>query len=206
MIFGRRAFFGYVLSPSGEVWWFANPPSRAELTRAELGSINAEEWKERMLSLFEIDAGPAVDIIRATTEMALGMNQYDMPRIPNWWRGSMIVIGDAAHAASPTSGQGASLAMEDAVVLAQCLRDFPDAETAFATYDRARRPRVEKIVSWAARMNRNKLPGPLGRAVRDLVLPLILRRHLRSPYRLGAQSPFGAGGVGCRFRRLSIDS
>jgi hypothetical protein len=35
----------------------------------------------------------------------------------------MIDLGDAAHATSPSSGQGASLAIEDAVVLAKCLRD-----------------------------------------------------------------------------------
>jgi 2-polyprenyl-6-methoxyphenol hydroxylase-like FAD-dependent oxidoreductase len=37
----------------------------------------------------------------------------------------MIVIGDAAHATSPSSGQGASMAIEDAVVLAKCVRDLP---------------------------------------------------------------------------------
>jgi FAD-dependent urate hydroxylase len=177
MIFGKRAFFGYVLSRSGEVWWFANPPSRTELSRAELGAINAEQWKERMIALFGGDAGPAVDIIRATTELALATNQYDMPRVPSWWRGPMIVIGDAAHAASPTSGQGASLAIEDAVMLARCLRDLPDTASAFAAYERARRPRVERIVAWATRMNRNKMPGRMGRAIRDLVLPLILGRQ-----------------------------
>jgi FAD-dependent urate hydroxylase len=175
MTFGRRAFFGYVLSPSGEVWWFANPPSRSELTRAELAALGVEEWKRRLKDLFADDAGPALEIIGATTEWALGTNQHDMPRVANWSRGSMIVIGDAAHAATPTSGQGASLAMEDAVVLARCLRDMPDIRSAFATYEQLRRPRVERIVAWAARMNSNKAPGRMGRAVRDLVLPLFLK-------------------------------
>jgi 2-polyprenyl-6-methoxyphenol hydroxylase-like FAD-dependent oxidoreductase len=124
-----------------------------------------------------LTAGPAVEIIRATTEFAAGTNQYDMPRVPRWWRGPMIVIGDAAHAASPTSGQGASLAIEDAVTLAQCLRDLPDTRSAFLTYEHMRRPRVERIVASAARMNSNKAPGPMGRAVRDLLLPMILKRQ-----------------------------
>lgn len=175
MIFGRRAFFGYVLSPSGEVWWFANPPSRTELTRAELGGLGVEGWKRQLKDLLAGDAGPAIEIIDATTEWALGTNQHDMPQVAKWSRDSMIVIGDAAHAASPTSGQGASLAMEDAVVLARCLRDLPDTRSAFATYEQLRRPRVERIVAWAARINSNKAPGPMGRAVRDLVLPVLLR-------------------------------
>ena len=40
-----------------------------------------------------------------------------------------------------------------------------------------RRPRVERIVAWAARMNSNKAPGPMVRALRDLLLPLILKRQ-----------------------------
>lgn len=176
MVFGKRAFFGYTLSPSGEVWWFANPPS-PELTRAELASFGSEQWKERLMALFAGDAGPAVEIIRATGGLLFGANQYDMPRVTRWWRGPMIVIGDAAHAASPSSGQGASLAMEDAVTLAKCLRDLPDTRSAFVAYEEIRRPRVERIVAWAARMNSSKIPGPMFRAVRDLVLPLILRRQ-----------------------------
>jgi len=176
MMFGRRAFFGYIPSPSGEVWWFANPPG-PELTRAELASLTSEQWKERLTGLFSDDAGPAVEIIRSTDGLLIGANQYDMPRVPRWWRGPMIVIGDAAHAASPSSGQGASLAMEDAVTLAQCLRDLPDTRSAFLAYEQMRRPRVERIVARAARMNSSKIPGPMLRAVRDLVLPMILKRH-----------------------------
>src|SRR5215210_5427575 len=38
MIFGKRAFFGYAIHPSGEVWWYANPPRAEEPTRAELAA------------------------------------------------------------------------------------------------------------------------------------------------------------------------
>src|SRR5215217_3759329 len=31
MVFGKRAFFGYAVHPSGEIWWFANPPRKGEL-------------------------------------------------------------------------------------------------------------------------------------------------------------------------------
>ena len=63
------------------------------------------------------------------------------------------VIGDAAHAASPTSGQGASLAMEDGLELARCLRDIPDVSKALAAYERLRRERVEQVVAYGARMS-----------------------------------------------------
>ena len=87
----------------------------------------------------------------------------------------MVIVGDAAHAPSPTSGQGASMAAEDAVVLAQCLRDLPGIPEALAAYERLRRQRVERIVAQGARTGSAKTPGPVGRVVRDLMLPLVFR-------------------------------
>ena len=98
-----------------------------------------------------------------------------MLNLPARHRSRMIVIGDAAHAPSPTSGQGASLSVEDAVELAKALRELPTIEGAFTAYDALRRPRVERIVKQAARVN-NKAAGPVGRILRDLVMPVLLPR------------------------------
>ena len=92
----------------------------------------------------------------------------------------MLVVGDAAHAPSPSSGQGASLAIEDAVVLATCLRDGAGVADAFARFEQIRRPRVEKIIRWAERVNSSKAAGPVGRRVRDAVLPVVMRLSARS--------------------------
>lgn len=176
MVFGRRAFFGYAVHPSGEVWWFANPPRADEPTGAELAAIGTEQWREMLTDLFAGDAMPAVDIIQATPGKLAGWATHDLPSVPTWHRGSMIVIGDAAHATAPSSGQGASMAIEDAVVLARCLRDLPDTRQAFAAYERLRRGRVERIVAHGARTSNSKAAGPVGRALRDLMLPVILKR------------------------------
>ncbi len=178
MIFGRRAFFGYTLNPAGETWWFANPPStREESPRAR----TTEEWTSHLEALFSRDAGPAVEIIGATTQLVPAGDQHDLRRVPRWFRGPMIIIGDAAHAASPSSGQGASMAIEDAVVLAQCLRDVPDIPRAFVAYESLRRPRVERVVAFGARSSSTKSAGPLTRTMRDLVLPIVLKRFAREP-------------------------
>ncbi|WP_414638650.1 FAD-dependent monooxygenase, partial [Actinophytocola sp.] len=91
---------------------------------------------------------PAGEIIDATEHVFSGSNTYDFPTVPVWHRGRMIIIGDAAHATSPASGQGASMALEDAVTLAKCLRDLPAAYTA---YENLRRKRVERVVAQGKR-------------------------------------------------------
>lgn len=175
MIFGRRAFFGYATAPDGEVWWFANLPRRDEPARGEVEAVSGEVWRRRLQELFAGDAGPAVRLIQATPEVLPMSPIHSLGHLPSWHRGRMVVIGDAAHAPSPTSGQGASLSIEDAVVLAQCLRDLPDPAAAFARFEAARRPRVERIVKAAARINNNKAAGPVARVFRDALLPVILR-------------------------------
>jgi 2-polyprenyl-6-methoxyphenol hydroxylase-like FAD-dependent oxidoreductase len=89
----------------------------------------------------------------------------------------MLVIGDAAHAVSPATGQGASLAIEDAVVLARCLAApaaGSDPRAAFDAYEAERRERVERVVAYGKRLGSTKTAGPVGRRIRDAVLPRFL--------------------------------
>ena len=176
MVFGKRAFFGYAVHPSGEIWWFANPPRADEPTSAELAATTTEQWREMLVDLFAEDATPADQIVRATPGRLAGWSTYDLPSVPMWHRGPMVIIGDAAHATAPSSGQGASMAIEDAVVLARCLRDLSDIPQAFAAYERQRRTRVERIVAHGARTSNSKAAGPVARVLRDLMMPFLLKR------------------------------
>jgi 2-polyprenyl-6-methoxyphenol hydroxylase-like FAD-dependent oxidoreductase len=142
---------------------------------AEREATTAEQWRRQLTELFAGDRGPAAELIAAGRLELVADNTHDLPKVPTWRRGPMVIIGDAAHAPSPTSGQGASMAAEDAVVLAKCLRDQPDIAQALAAYQRLRRPRVERIVAQAARTSSTKTPGPVGRLLRDLVLPVVFR-------------------------------
>ena len=179
-IFGRRSFFAHTTHPNGEVWWVANPASATEPTPAELAAISPEQWRSRLIELFRRDRGPAVDIIAATDQIFAGWNTYDVPTVPRWHRGRMIVIGDAAHATAPSIGQGAAMAIEDTVVLAQCLRDGPSVEAAFTAYERLRRERVERVVEQGNRTGGWKALGPLARVPRDVVMSLAMKRMART--------------------------
>ncbi|MCP2328532.1 2-polyprenyl-6-methoxyphenol hydroxylase-like FAD-dependent oxidoreductase [Hamadaea flava] len=180
MYFGRDAFFCHMLAPDGVVWWFANIPQVRELSPAELAAITPQQWRRRLIDTFAVDATPARAVVEATEQIALPWNTYDFPSVPTWHDDRMVLVGDAAHAAAPTSGQGASLAIEDALVLAKALRDAPDAATAFSAYERERRGRVERIVAEAKKLSSDKMPGPVGRLIRDAVLPLVFAKRAKS--------------------------
>jgi 2-polyprenyl-6-methoxyphenol hydroxylase-like FAD-dependent oxidoreductase len=71
---------------------------------------------------------------------------------PTWSRGRVVLIGDAAHATAPNMAEGASLAIEDAVVLADCLAsgsELPMSLRAFVD-------RREARVAWVQRMTRRR--------------------------------------------------
>lgn len=174
MIFGSRAFFGYVADAANGTIWFANVP-RAAVTREERESTTDEQWRRWLCDLFKDDRSPARELIASGELQLAGDNTHDLPTVPVWHTDRMIVIGDAAHAPSPSSGQGASMAIEDAVILAHCLRDAPVISSALSTYEQLRRRRVEKIVAHGARSSSSKAAGPIGRIIRDRALPLVFR-------------------------------
>ncbi|MEU6116823.1 FAD-dependent monooxygenase [Streptomyces sp. NPDC047117] len=175
MIFGKKAFFGCTRAPDGETWWFANAPG-PELSREDLAASTPDHWRHRLAGLFDEDNTPAADIIRSTGETIIGSNSYDIASTPRWWTETMVIIGDAAHAAAPNAAQGASMAIEDSIVLAKSLRDQAGNRRAFKAYEELRRERVEKVVAASAHMARRTAVGPVRRVVRDTVLPHRARR------------------------------
>jgi 2-polyprenyl-6-methoxyphenol hydroxylase-like FAD-dependent oxidoreductase len=178
MIFGKKAFFGYLAAPDGEIWWFANMPGAQELSKQTLTETTPAQWRERLVTLLEADRGPAARIVAATPDATFvpGFNQYDMPSVPTWHNDAMVIVGDAAHAVASSSGQGVSMAVEDAVTLALCLRDLPDTASALADFERRRRDRVERVVAHGAETSGDKAQNGLARVLVRLVTPFFLKR------------------------------
>ncbi|MEV7227377.1 FAD-dependent monooxygenase [Polymorphospora sp. NPDC051019] len=179
MIFGRRAFFGYS-AHGGLVYWFTNVPHRREPRRGELDRLDQGRWMADIRALHDGDPDP-VPAILAAAESSLGAWPiYDLRSLATWHTSRICLIGDAAHATSPSSGQGASLAVEDAAVLARCLRDRASAVAAFDDFVARRRDRAEAIVRMGRRIGDRKVTSAVGSLFRDLMLPTFLRLGARA--------------------------
>ncbi|MFI7663525.1 FAD-dependent oxidoreductase [Micromonospora parva] len=177
--FGRRGYYLYWPEPGGGTRWGANLPQQRPMSLVEARAVPAEQWMDTLRTSYG-DDDPGRDLM-ATSDAAdlqvVGSLQI-MPPVPHWHRSRMVLVGDAAHAPSNSSGQGASLAIESAVQLARCLRDLPDVEAAFDAYVRLRRTRVEKVAARAARINHAKAPGAVARTLMPLLMPLMVRTVL----------------------------
>ena len=180
MVFGKKAFFGYLVKPDGEIYWFGNLDYPGKPTRKELQSIPQAQWRRVLEDLYGNEICPVPDIIRAT-ESEIGVYPiYDLISVSSWHSGRAVLIGDAIHATSPNAGQGASLALEDALVLAKCLRDSGRPEEAFRRFDKLRRERVEKVVRYSRSIGQRKhATNPVQVFFRDLMLPLFLKQASR---------------------------
>ena len=200
-VVGRRSFFGAHPLPTGDVVWFVNVP-RAAISRSERATTSDEGWLGWLGGLVSDDAGPAAELVSSGRLELAGDNTHDLAHVPTWWTGSTVLVGDAAHAPSPSSGQGAAMALEDAVVLARCLArhgrgELPASEGGpFAAYEQARRRRVEAVVRAGARSSSAKIPGPVGRVVQESLLRMVFTSGLAArstkaitAHRLGPGSP-----------------
>jgi 2-polyprenyl-6-methoxyphenol hydroxylase-like FAD-dependent oxidoreductase len=88
------------------------------------------------------------------------------------------LLGDAAHPMTPNLGQGGCQAIEDAVVLAECLATGGNmVQEALAAYEKRRRERTNQIVSRSWRLGKlAQLESPTGRFLRDSLFRLLPSR------------------------------
>jgi 2-polyprenyl-6-methoxyphenol hydroxylase-like FAD-dependent oxidoreductase len=161
---GRR--FGIVPIEKGRVYWFATlntPPGG----RDEPGRSRAI-----LLRLFKGWHPPIQALLEATPEEAILRNDilHRMP-VRTWGEGRITLLGDAAHPMTPNLGQGAGQAIEDALVLAECLRGELDLPAALRRYEARRIPRANGFVLGSLRLGRlAQWENGLARGLRDRLI------------------------------------
>ncbi|GAA4191204.1 FAD-dependent oxidoreductase [Microbispora amethystogenes] len=172
LVFGRRGAFVYLAAPGGEVWWSAQVASAAPPGPDEAGL-------DDLRCLYRHEETPSA-LLRAATSVRRPTLMHALATVPVWHDDRIVLAGDAWHPVG--AGQGASMAIEDAVTLARCLAaagDTPTAvptaavPTALAAYGRARRDRVARMLK-AGDDNRDaKALGPIARRLRNLIMPVV---------------------------------
>lgn len=179
MYFGRRAFFSYTVK-DGVAFWFTNMPRADEPARSELDHLDPTGWMAQIRRLHSRDTPEVRAVLDAADSSVGAWPVYDLPPLPAWHTDRICLVGDAAHAVSPSSGQGASLAIEDAVALARQLRDAPRVDAALAGFVAERKERAERIVRFGRQIGNRKASSGVGSLFRDLTLRFFLRMGARA--------------------------
>ena len=94
----------------------------------------------------------------------------DFNSAPNWNRNRTVLIGDAAHASLPYLAQGAAMALEDACVLSNAIRNSSKLEIAFQDFSNLRFKRTSAIQSRSRQLGRIYHAKGALRIVRNIVL------------------------------------
>ncbi len=98
--------------------------------------VGLAAWKAEVVRL-DRRAAPVLEQITDQRQVLLA--RYRDVRMPRWHGDGVVFLGDSAHAMSPQLGQGANLALWDAMILADALAAAPDLAAALAAYSRERR-------------------------------------------------------------------
>ncbi|KAL2862373.1 FAD-dependent oxidoreductase [Aspergillus lucknowensis] len=186
LVFGGNGFFGYFYSNSAQsapnndspyhlskpgdslCWWSTYAVDECPDTKSLDMEAVAKQLRERHAHW----KSPVIQKVLGSLEVKNMYPTWTSPQLPTWERDGVVLVGDAAHALPSTSGQGSSQALEDveafALLLSHSLRGVyqepsPDPKsyktaitTAAKDYMDIRRPRVQKILESAQRMQNSK--------------------------------------------------
>lgn len=166
---GRGARFGIVPMSHNRVYWFAtnNAPEGV--------NDSPQQRKKELQNLFGGWHAPIPALIEATPESAILRNDIvDREPLTHWTKGRVTLLGDAAHPMTPNLGQGACQAIEDAVVLADCVAANEDMGVALNDYEARRIERANRVVEQSHRIGKMaQNANPLVCAFRNAVIRMI---------------------------------
>jgi salicylate hydroxylase len=147
------------------------------------GFCDAENWREESwktegdreeaLGYYQ-GWHPSIAELVSKTEVLYKWALFDRDPLPQWTRGRVTLMGDAAHPMLPYLAQGACMALEDAYALGAALsKPATSAEQALLDYEKARLPRTARVqLASRARAPINQMTSPLARLRRDVGMAL----------------------------------
>jgi 2-polyprenyl-6-methoxyphenol hydroxylase-like FAD-dependent oxidoreductase len=192
--FGQSGFFGYgFCSPDprdGAMWWSTQPSHGIDA--AAYRAMGQAAIKRHLLDFHAGWHDPIPQLLQAAENIVVS-GTLDVATLPRWSRKRTLLIGDAAHATSPHAGQGASLALEDAMRLGRLMQAGQELGVTFENFESERRPRAERVVALARRNgNRKREFSATGAWIRDRMLKLLIPLTAKGMDWMYAYDPRGA--------------
>lgn len=130
-----------------------------------------------LLPLFGEISGPLTPALELASQAAIHYAALVRLQLDQWHHNRVVLVGDAAHAAPPSMAEGACLAMEDGLVLAEELLVKPSIELALSQYQRRQKPRADWVHrQCAARDKMRRLPSALRNGLLRVAGGAIYRR------------------------------
>ncbi len=168
VMLGRGRAFLTVALGNGAVYCYA------DVNADDPTDARGTQWREQFADF----ADPVPRLLEQGGDAYFAPIEEVVP--PAWTKGRVVLVGDAAHASSPNMAQGAAMALEDALVLAEELATSRPLEEALAEYQRRRTSRVAWVQEQTHRRDRTR---SLPQFVRNLTLRLAGERIFDSNYR-----------------------
>ena len=138
----RHIVIYYTTRARDEVYFVTSNPEPVDWMTAESWSATGDVQELRAaFTGFHRDVKMVLDAAPSCHKWAI----LERDPLPAWSVGNTVLIGDAAHPMTPYMAQGGGTAIEDAATLARCLADYADAPTAFAQFERHRKPRTSRV-------------------------------------------------------------
>jgi FAD-dependent urate hydroxylase len=171
VMLGHRTAFLTIPIGNGQVYCYC-----------DVVSPSGGDRYEDLDQLFSGYAEPVPELLDSVVEREIAhRSTIEEVALDSWVHGRVLLVGDAAHATSPNMAEGAAMALEDALVLAECLRRLESVPAALTTFEARRRPRTDWVRAQTHRRDRTRY---LPTAARNTVLRVFGRRIFRSNYRL----------------------
>jgi 2-polyprenyl-6-methoxyphenol hydroxylase-like FAD-dependent oxidoreductase len=175
VLLGRGVSFLAVPIGRGRVYCYCDGP--ADSTPGPAG----DEVTGRLAELLAGFAAPVPAILDTLgPDGAVHVGPIEEVTLERWSRRSVLLVGDAAHATSPNMAEGAAMALEDGLVLAECLASGRGIAQTVATFQARRRPRTQWVLAQTHRRDRTRNLPP---ALRNLMLCRWGRNVFHANYR-----------------------
>jgi 2-polyprenyl-6-methoxyphenol hydroxylase-like FAD-dependent oxidoreductase len=123
--------------------------------------IESRDYPERLRGLMQ-GLGGAAAVVRdaISADSMIHYRPLESILLPTpWYRGRVVLIGDAAHATTPHLATGTGLAIEDALVLGEELERQPDVDQALAAHGERRYPRCRAVVETSLAIGEAQMTG-----------------------------------------------